>query len=50
VLEERLFPGEVEKVKIIAISKTGKETSMVVSKFREISLINVGGSVLKKYL
>ena len=44
------FPEEVEKIKIIPITKPGKENSSQVSKFRPISLINVGGKVLEKLL
>jgi len=40
----------VEKVKIIPITKLGKENSTDVSKFRPISLINVGGKILEKIL
>jgi len=51
VSEEKLFPEEVEKkIKILPITKPGKETSTDVSKFSPISLINVGGKVLEKIL
>jgi hypothetical protein len=40
----------VGKTKIIPITKSGKESSIEVSKFRPISLINVGGNVLEKIL
>jgi hypothetical protein len=33
VFEEKLLPEEVGKVKIIPITKPGKETSMYVTKF-----------------
>ena len=45
-----MFPEEVKIVKIIPITKPGKEISTEVSKFRPISLINVGGNVLEKFL
>ena len=40
----------MKKVKIIPITKPGKQNSKDVSKFRPISLINVGGKVLEKLL
>jgi len=47
-LRESSFPKKWKKVKIIPITKPGKENSTNVSKFRPISLINVGGKVLEK--
>jgi hypothetical protein len=50
MFKERVFSEEVENAKIISITKPGKETSMEASKFRPISLINVGEKVLEKSL
>ena len=44
------FPKKWKKVKIIPITKPSKENSAEVTKFRQISLINVGGKVLEKML
>jgi hypothetical protein len=49
-LRKGYFPKKWKKVKIIPITKPGKENSMEVSKFRPISLINVGGIILVKVL
>jgi hypothetical protein len=49
-LRKSYFPKKCKKVKIIPITKPGKENSMEVPKFRPISLINVGGKVLEKIL
>jgi len=49
VFKESLL-SEVEKVKIIPITKPGKENSMEVSKFGPINPTNVGGKVLEKML
>ena len=49
-LRKSCFPKKWEKVKIIPITKPGKETSKDVTKFRPISLINVGGKVLETIL
>jgi len=49
-LRKGCFPKKWKKVKIIPIAKPGKENSTEVSKFRPISLINVGGKVLEKIL
>jgi len=46
----RMSPKEVAKLKIIPITKPGKEKVKEASKFRPISLINVGGKVLEKLL
>ena len=50
VFQERMFPEEVEKVKIIPITKPSKETSTDVTKFGLIILMYVGGKVLEKFL
>jgi hypothetical protein len=47
-LRKGCFPKTWKKVKIIPITKPGKEDLKEVSKFRPISLINVGGKVLEK--
>jgi len=44
------FPKKWKKVKILPVTKTGKEKLMDYSKFRPISLVNVGGIVLEKIL
>jgi hypothetical protein len=49
-LRKGYFPKKWKKVKIIPITKPGKENLMEVSKLRPISLINVGGKVLEKIL
>jgi hypothetical protein len=49
-LRKGYFPKKWEKAKIIPITKPGKDNSVEVSKFRPISLINVGGKVLEKIL
>jgi hypothetical protein len=60
VFKKRSLPKEVEKsivspkrwkrAKLIPITKPGKENSEDVSKFRPISLPNIGGKVLEKVL
>jgi hypothetical protein len=40
----------VEKAKIIQITKPGKESSMEVTKFGPISLINVAGKITERLL
>jgi hypothetical protein len=47
-LRKGYFPKKWKKVKIVLITKQGKENSMEVSKFRPISLINGGRKVLEK--
>jgi retron-type reverse transcriptase len=47
-LRKGCFPKKWEKAKIIPVTKPGKESSTEASKFRPISLINVGGKVLQK--
>jgi len=44
------FPRRWNTAKIIPIAKPGKENSMIPSKYRPISLINIGGKVLEKLL
>jgi hypothetical protein len=50
VFKRRVFHEEVEKIKLIPITKPGKENSTEVSKFQTISLIYVAGKVLEKLL
>jgi hypothetical protein len=49
-LEQGVFPTRWKRAKIIPISKPGKEKNLEVSKYRPISLINIGGKVLEKAL
>ena len=44
------FPKIWKRAKLIPIVKPGKENSAEVSKFRPISLINIGGKILEKAL
>ena len=44
------FPKKWEKVKIVPITKPGKDNSTEVTKYRPISLINVAGKVMEKLL
>ena len=44
------FPTRWKRAKVIPIIKPGKDNSDEVSKFRPISLLNVGGKVLEKVL
>ena len=44
------FPTRWKRARVIPIVKPGKNTSDDVSKFRPISLLNVGGKVLEKVL
>jgi len=44
------FPRRWKTAKIISIAKLGKENSMDPSKYRPISLLNIGGKVLEKLL
>ena len=44
------FPKRWKKAKLIPTVKPGKENSNNVSKFRPISLLNIGGKVLEKLL
>jgi hypothetical protein len=49
-LKRGYFPREWKIAKIILITKPGKEDSLDPSKYRPISLINIGGKVLEKLL
>jgi ribonuclease HI len=49
-IRQGCFPKRWKRVKVIPITKPGKEDTMEPSKFRPISLINVGGKVLEKIL
>jgi len=49
-LREGIFPRRWQKAMIIPIIKPGKEESDEVSKFRPISLLDVGGKVLENIL
>jgi len=49
-LRSGTFPTRWKKAKILPIYKPGKESSEEVSKFRPISLLNIGGKVLEKVL
>ena len=49
-LRQGVFPKRWKTAKIIPISKPGKENSVESSKYRPISLINIGGKVLEKAL
>jgi len=47
-LRQGAFPTRWKRVKVIPVIKPGKENSDNVSKFRPVSLINVGGKILEK--
>jgi hypothetical protein len=49
-LKRGYFPREWKIAKIIPIIKPGKEDSQDPSKYRPISLLNIGGKVLEKLL
>jgi hypothetical protein len=49
-LKKGCFPRRWKTAKIIPIVKPGKENSMEPSKYRPISLLNIGGKVLEKLL
>jgi len=49
-LRQGCFPKRWKRVKVIPITKPGKEDTRDPSKYRPISLINVGGKVLEKIL
>ena len=49
-LKHGYFPQQWKKAILIPIIKPGKDTSQDVSKYRPISLINIGGKVLEKLL
>jgi hypothetical protein len=48
-LRQGTFPTRWKRAKVIPLTKPGKENSEV-SKFRQISLLNVGGKILGKVL
>ena len=49
-MRQGCFPKRWKRVKIIPITNFGKEDTKEPSKFRPISVINVGGKVLEKTL
>jgi len=49
-LKRRSFPRRWKTAKLIPIAKPGKENSMEPSKYRPISLLNIGEKVLEKLL
>jgi len=49
-LRDGVFPKRWKRAKIIPIIKPGKEDCYDVSKYRPISLLNVGGKVLEKVM
>jgi hypothetical protein len=49
-LKTGYFPKEWKIAKIIPIVKPGKENSLDPSKYRPISLLNIGGQVLEKLI
>jgi hypothetical protein len=49
-LKRENFPLRWKRARLIPITKPGKEKSDDVSKYRPISLLNVGGKVLEKAL
>jgi hypothetical protein len=49
-LKRGRLPRRWKTAKIIPITKPGKENSMDLSKYRPISLLNIGGKVLEKLL
>jgi len=49
-LRRGYFPKEWKIARIIPITKPGKEDSQDPSKYRPISLLNIGGKVLEKLL
>jgi hypothetical protein len=49
-LKRRCFPKNWKIAKIIPITKPGREGSLDPSKYRPISLLNIGGKVLEKLL
>jgi len=48
--KKRQFPSGCKDAQIIPIKKPGKENSMEPSKYRPISLLNIGGKILEKLL
>jgi hypothetical protein len=49
-LRDGVFPKRRKRTKLIPIIKPGKEDSYEVSKYRPISLLNVGGKVLEEVM
>jgi hypothetical protein len=49
-LRYRVFPKRWKRAKVIPIIKPGKEDSYEVSKYRPVSVLNVGGKVLEKVM
>jgi hypothetical protein len=49
-LNRGVFPARWKRVKLIPITKPGKENCEDATKFRPISLVNIGGKVLEKVL
>jgi hypothetical protein len=49
-LNRGVFPARWKRVKLIPITKPGKENCEGATKFRPISLVNTGGKVLEKVL
>jgi retron-type reverse transcriptase len=49
-LRQGTFPTRWKRAKVIPITKPGKENSEEVSKFRPVSLLNIGGNILEKML
>jgi hypothetical protein len=49
-LRKGCFPKRWKKARVIPITKPGKENCNDTSKYRPISLLNVGGKVLEKLL
>jgi len=49
-LRKGVFPKRWKRAKLIPIVKPGKEDSEDVTKFRPISLLNIGGKVMEKIL
>ena len=49
-LKRGIFPLRWKRARLIPITKPGKENSEDVSKYRPISLLNIGGKVLEKAL
>jgi hypothetical protein len=49
-LKQGIFPTKWKKAKLIPIIKPGKENNYEVSKYRPISLLNIGGKVPEKLM
>jgi len=50
VLEQGVSPTNWKTARILPITKPGRDDSIDTSKYRPISLINIGGKVLEKLL